>query len=79
LENADLRGANLKNANLAADSEDPPPLFDFARTYNQWTYFLPEVLDRQALGLTLVLSPVGDFNADDVLDDVDIATLRNKL
>jgi hypothetical protein len=73
LTNANLSGANLKNANsLSADFASA--IFDSGTTYNQWTIF-PDGFDPATSGLTLMASPPGDFDANDILDATDIDML----
>ena len=72
LSNTNLAGANLKNANFFFTHGLESTVFNAATVYNQWTVF-PGDFDAVEAGLTLELSPAGDFNADDQLnvDDVD--------
>ena len=74
--NANLSRANLKNANLSISNLRSARLTSDT-VYNQWTIF-PTGMDPVALGLTLMPSPAGDFNANDELDvaDIDMFTAR---
>ncbi len=60
---------------LSASFHDPSTGFCF---YNQWTVF-PSDFDPVAAGLTLVMSPVGDLDADDAWDADDVDILANKI
>ena len=72
-----LSGADLRNASFGVWwSEDLPPIFDSTTIYNQWTTF---DFDPIAAGLTLVMSPAGDLNANDALDAADVDQLTKKL
>ena len=53
-------------------------IFDSATVYNQWTVF-PEDFDPVASGLTLVMSPTGDLDADDAFDADDVDMLASKI
>jgi uncharacterized protein YjbI with pentapeptide repeats len=77
LTNANLTGANLTNADVE-ESELTDAELDSTTIYNQGTVF-PDGFDPVAAGLTLVRSPLGDINADNVLALVDIDTLTNKM
>jgi uncharacterized protein YjbI with pentapeptide repeats len=77
LTNANLSGASIKNADLRSDTL-PLAIFDANTVYNQWTVFPPE-FDPAAQGLTLIPSPVGDFDANDALDIVDIDLLQSRI
>ena len=70
---SNLIGANLSNATLSADYE----LWsvDSSTIYNQWTVF-PRDFDPVAEGLTLVTTPLGDFNADGLVDGRDLTDLQ---
>jgi uncharacterized protein YjbI with pentapeptide repeats len=74
---ADLSGANLKNTIWYPSDGDPSAsiIFDTSTIYNQWTMF-PAGFEPAAAGLTFVPSPIGDFNADDMLDHADLKILR---
>ena len=83
LSNADLSGATLTGVNLIgahlkntylSHSTFHSSLFDSSTIYNQWTTF-PEEFDSASADLTQVLSPIGDFDADDVLGLSDISLL----
>jgi uncharacterized protein YjbI with pentapeptide repeats len=76
--NADLSGAMLKSAHLRSAVGLETALFSTDTVYNQWTVF-PEDFDADAKGLTLVPSPPGDFNADDVLNASDIDSLIGEI
>ena len=52
--------------------------FDSATIYNQWTTF-PEGFVPSAAGLTLMVSPAGDLDANDVLDAADVDMLADKI
>ena len=71
-----MSGANLKNAQLY-DASLASATFDSTTVYNQWTHFSAS-FDPVAAGLTLDVSPPGDFDADNMLDaaDVDMLTTR---
>lgn len=68
---ADLRGANVKNAYVVPQDSLQFAQFDSTTVYNQWTVF-PDDFDPASAGLTLVRSPVGDLNADGLLNGADI-------
>ena len=72
-----LTGADLRNATFLVKNVQTVT-FDSTTVYNQWTVF-PEDFDPAAAGLTLVLSPTGDFGADDVLDGADIDSLAARI
>ena len=79
---AHFGGANLKNAYLgdvqdisSSSFYDNSTGFSF---YNQWTLF-PSDFDPVATGLTLVMSPVGDLDADDAWDADDVDMLASKI
>ena len=72
LNGANLTGANLKNA--LTSSTFALSMLDSSTIYNQWTQFSPG-FDPVAAGLTLVESPLGDFDANDALDAADIDVL----
>ena len=68
-----LAGANLKNSHL--DYLETVILeFSSDTVYNQWT-LLPANIDPVAAGLTFEASPVGDFDANDVVDKQDFEML----
>ena len=75
LTNADLNGANLANANLSS-SMLGSSLLSADTTYNQWTVF-PAGFDPVAL--SFVLTAVGDFDANNVLDSADIDLLLSRI
>ena len=54
------------------------PVLDWVAVYNQWTVF-PADFDPAAAGLTLVMSPTGDLDADDAFDAADVDMLANKI
>lgn len=76
LDGTDLRGARLELADVSQNDLNPA-LFDQTTTYDQWTAF-PEGFDPQAAGLTLVMSPIGDLDANGAVDveDLDILACR---
>ena len=74
LKNADLSGTNLKNAYLDSIVGLGSALFTSDSIYNEWTVF-PAGFDLVMSGLTLMQSPVGDFNANDLLDVDDLDLL----
>ena len=78
LSGADLTGANLKNTDLEWVRGFDSAILDSSTVYSQWTVF-PGGFDPAAAGLTLMPSPAGDFNADDVLDATDIDTLTREV
>jgi uncharacterized protein YjbI with pentapeptide repeats len=78
LSQANLSGANLKNTNLLGASDLASAVFSSRTMYNQWTAF-PDGFDPTAFGLTLMLSPLGDMAANDVLDVADIEMLQQRL
>ncbi len=76
LAEVDFRGASLKNMCFGDESgENQADLaaaeFNTDTTYNQWTVF-PTGFDPVAHGLTFVPSPIGDFDANDVVDVADV-------
>lgn len=73
LNDVDLRGANIANADLNGSGL---PIADSSTTYNQWTLFR-QGYDPEEHGLTFVRSPIGDFNADNILNVEDINVLMN--
>ncbi len=56
----------------------PSAIVDSTKVYSQWTVF-PEGFDPAASGLTLLPSPAGDFEANDILDAADIDLLVTKI
>ncbi|MCA9171420.1 MAG: pentapeptide repeat-containing protein, partial [Planctomycetales bacterium] len=70
-----LRGADLKNANLSWATTSEPPVTDSSTVYNQWTVF-PAGFDPLAAGLTQVITPHGDLDASDSLDEADLDLLQ---
>ena len=77
LTNADLTGANLKNACLRGATLTLTK-FSSESVYNQWTEF-PAGFNPKVAGLTKVMSPEGDLDADDALDAADVDMLANKI
>ena len=75
LSEANLAGANLKNARLYFGEE---PVVAAQTVYNQWTQF-PDGFDPVAAGMTFEASPVGDFDANDLLDREDYAILEGQI
>ena len=76
LANADLKSANLKNTNFTSANLNSA-VVDGATVYNQWTVFPSSgFLPTPA---TLVISPAGDLDADDVLDGDDVDVLAEKI
>jgi uncharacterized protein YjbI with pentapeptide repeats len=71
LRNANLSGVSLKNAKLDNAISLSSATFDAATVYNQWTIF-PQNFNPIAAGLTLVISPPGDLDADDRLSAADV-------
>jgi hypothetical protein len=76
---------NLAFANLdrtkpsALETRDlDAAIFDATSTYNQWTVF-PDYFDPVAAGLTLALSPLGDFDGDGELQMADLDELIQRL
>ena len=78
LTNANLSGANLKNANLNEAADVQSAVFASSTIYNQWTVF-PDGFDPVTSGLTLMPSPIGDFDANDALDIADIDLLQFRI
>ena len=78
LESADLREANLKNANFLDVPDLDLTIFNSGTTYNQWTAF-PDGFDPLAAGLTFQRSPEGDFDTNGGLDAVDIQILSERI
>ena len=72
--NASLTGADLRNANCIYVRDFSSAHVSADTVYNQWTRF-PSDVDLQALGLTFVASPAGDFDANDRLDHADLELL----
>ena len=72
LKHANLAGTTLNNANLQY-TDFNVAVVDSTTLYNQWTRF-PDDFDAHAAGLHLVMSVVGDVDANDQLDvhDVDV-------
>ena len=73
LDNSNFSGASLKNVNAA---NSPSRVFDSVATYNQWTWF-PNFTPPSAA--TLVESPLGDFDGDDILNARDIDLLERRI
>ncbi len=77
---ADLTGANLVGAKLTNVNLSYATLtgvrVDSATVYDQWTVF-PDGFDAQAAGMTFVPTRIGDFDANDKLDVVDIDRLTS--
>ena len=78
LTQVNLSGTNLKNANLGDATAVQSAIFASSTIYNQWTVF-PSGFDPVAAGLTLIVSPEGDLDADDALDAADVDMLVNKI
>ena len=78
LTGADLTGAILKNTLLPFGDTLKSAVTDSTTVYNQWTVF-PFGFDPFAAGLTMEPSPVGDFNANDVLDVADVDVLAERI
>ena len=70
---ADLSGAHLKNVDAWGVTSK---VFESIATYNQWTQFRHFTPPS---GATLVPSPIGDFDANDILDSVDIELLQSRI
>ena len=66
LRDVDFAGADLRNANLS-EAKFLETSSVIGTKYNQWTRF-PSKFDPIAAGMTLLTSPLGDFDADDALD-----------
>jgi hypothetical protein len=77
LTTANLAAANLKSASLSQATVTSAN-FDAATVYNQWTIF-PPGLDPAAEGLTLVVSPPGDLDGNDIFSVTDIDALTHRL
>lgn len=85
---ADLRGANLSGANFANTNIQNTSLeyasslasatFDETTRANQWTVF-PDEFDPVAAGLTIIQSPLGDFDASGTVDFEDVGLLEARL
>ena len=83
LTKTNLSGADLRNAwfarywwlRLPAISA---AIFDSSTIYNQWTW-VGSTFDPIAAGLTLVISPAGDLDANDALDVADVDQLTKEL
>ena len=79
LTGTNLTGANLRNAAIFTGFlELEFAIFDSATVYNQWTQF-PPGFDPFASGLTLVMSPAGDLDADDALGATDVDLLAKRI
>ena len=78
LTNADLTGANLKNAYLIDATSLTSARFSPGSVYGQWTVF-PAEFNPTAAGLTMEMSPTGDLDADDALDAADVDVLVIKI
>lgn len=79
-EGTDFRGASLSNVYMSnVDLE--AALFDSTTVYNQWTMFPQRFhsFDPAEAGLTLVVSPVGDFDIDGNVDANDADVLADWL
>jgi uncharacterized protein YjbI with pentapeptide repeats len=76
--NAYLAGASLENAYLDNTLELETAIFTATSVYNQWTVF-PAGFNPGAAGLTLMVSPVGDLDADNMLNTADIDLLASKI
>ena len=73
---ANFTGANLRNANFYSATEIASATFSPDTIYNQWTVF-PTGFEPNTAGLTLMTSPFGDFDANDVLDVADVDMLSD--
>jgi uncharacterized protein YjbI with pentapeptide repeats len=78
LAGTDLSETILKNVDLGLAMDIDLAVFSSNTIYNQWTVF-PAEFDPIASGLTQMLSPLGDFNANDVLDVADIEMLEQRI
>lgn len=78
LANADFIAADLRNSDLAESTDLALAKFDSRTIYNQWTAF-PTDFDPSIAGLTLHISPVGDFDANDVVDASDVDSLTRRV
>jgi hypothetical protein len=74
LTNVNLTEADLSSAFLGEAAGFLTAVVDSTTTYNQWTRF-PDTFDPVASGLTLVITPPGDFDASGALDAEDIDML----
>lgn len=78
LTSADLSGASLNNANFTNSAGLSSDIFSSSTTYTQWTIF-PDDFDPVAAGLTLIISPAGDFDADNDLNVSDVDLLLDRI
>ena len=78
LTNANLAGANLKNAFLWDATGLGSAVFSQETTYNQWTQF-PADFNPVSFKLTFIESPVGDFDGNEMLDMADVELLRRRV
>ncbi len=77
LTDANLTGANLRTASFER-SDLSSAIMDATTVYDQWTLF-PTEFDPSAAGITLVLSPAGDFDANDALESLDVDVLAARI
>jgi uncharacterized protein YjbI with pentapeptide repeats len=79
LSNTNLTGSILKNAYLRSTADGiESAVYSSDTIYNQWTVF-PDSFDPVASGLTLMLSPLGDVDATDILDVTDLEMLQQRI
>ena len=78
LTGANLSGAYLRNAYLGNVFGFQSASLNSSTRYNQWTVF-PFDFDPDDAGLTFEPSPAGDFDANDLLDVVDVDLLVGRV
>lgn len=77
-EATNLIGSDLRNAFLLHARNIDSARFGPETMYNQWTIF-PDNFDPVAAGLTFLMSPAGDLDANDLLDLDDIHLLATMI
>lgn len=78
LTDADLRGANLKNAKFGTATGLTSAKFSSETIYNQWTQF-PAGFSPSAMGLTYSPSSLGDLDANGELSIADVELLQQTI